>query len=621
MFFIWTALSPLALQAKSVGKVDFPISCSTTSQQTFNRALALTHNMMYIQAEEDFKDITQKDPQCAMAYWGIALTQVHPLWGDSLSHGELKNGVDLLNKAQSLTPLTAREKDFISALQQYYNNWETTPKKKRFINWESAQRELYNAYPDEPEAAALYSLLHLATADKADKTYQHQKEAGQLLENLNEKYPMHPAGYHYTIHAYDNPALAAKGEYYARKYDSIAPNVPHALHMPTHIFVRLGLWPETISWNVRSASVAKNQPMPDGSYTMHYAHALDYLMYAYLQQRKIEQAERVLEQVNEIDAIQPIFPSGYGIAATRARFYLEQNLWEQAAELPLKKPNSFPWHDFPGVQSITLFAKGMGDLQIGNFAAAQAMIDQLDVLHQQLEMDDNQYWAVLTDSNKTTLQAWIQYQRGNTEKALTLMKQAAELEDSVDKHPATPAEVLPARELYGRMLILSGHRKEALSVNPNRYLSLMGAASDMSFTANTRAEMDKLLAHMAHDFNDLDKNKGAGLGQRLAVTNASFVAGSAIHKGAQLAYTKLLAREAAPTMKLISKAPLNKKVKVALHAALAAGHFFKFNGVLAGAIETHSTMSWEDRKAQVANLEQPTLNDDACEQASPRCRP
>ena len=253
------ACSINTLAAQSVGTVNFPISCDKASQQMFNHALAQTHNMMYMQANQEFTKMTQADPKCAMAYWGVALTYVHPLWADKASADTLQKGSAALAKAESLKPPTKREQAYINALQAFYTNWRTLSEPVRIQHWEQAQKKLYEKYPDDPDATALYALTHLATAPKEDKTFSHQKAAGNMLENLHQNYPQHPATYHYTIHAYDNPQLAAKGEKYARGYDKIAPNVPHALHMPSHIFVRLGYWPETVAWNIRSAQAALEQ--------------------------------------------------------------------------------------------------------------------------------------------------------------------------------------------------------------------------------------------------------------------------------------------------------------------------------------------------------------------------
>lgn len=482
LFICGQLLFTQASYAKSVGKVVFPISCQKNSQREFNDAVALVHNMMYVQAEHDFEKITKSDPNCAMGYWGIALTQIHPLWAQKPTTAIMIKGDKALQKARALNPPTKRERAYITALQPLYTDWKTVPYAQRIKNWELAQYKLHQEYPNDADATALYALAHLATAPKADKTYKHQKAAGALLEKLHAKRPNHPAGYHYTIHAYDNPPLAHKAEKYARGYDKIAPDVPHALHMPTHIFVRLGLWPETIKWNIRSAAAAKRQALKGGVMPMHYVHALDYLMYAYLQQAQDKHAKDVLAQLDSVKDYQDSFATAYGIAATRARYYLEQHLWQGAAELPLAKPENFPWDKYPAIGSITYFAKGLGDIKTGQIKQAQRFINKLNVIYNTLTTKKQTYWAVLVDSKRKTLLAWMDYQKGKTVAALNRMKTAADLEDSVDKHPVTPGEILPARELYGDMLLLTNEPKAALTayqamlkISPNRYNSVYGA--------------------------------------------------------------------------------------------------------------------------------------------------
>jgi len=261
--------------------------------------------------------------------------------------------------------------------------------------------------------------------------------------------------------------------------------------MPSHIFVRLGQWQRTINWNIRSAAAAKKHYLKGGVMPMHYVHALDYLMYAYLQQAEDKKAAKVLEQLNSVEKYQPTFPASYGIAAARARFYLEQHLWKQSAQIPLEMPKDFPWQKFPMAQSITYFAWGMGAIREGNLSQGKEAIEQLDKFYKQLENSKQNYWATLVDSKKQSLLAWLQLEEGDKKTALKLMKRAAVLEDSVDKHPVTPGEVLPARELYGDMLMKVGQPKMALKayqavlkISPNRFNSLYGAASAAAQTGN-----------------------------------------------------------------------------------------------------------------------------------------
>jgi tetratricopeptide (TPR) repeat protein len=268
-------------EERSLGKVNFAISCSKDVQARFNKALALLHNMMYLQAEKEFKAVAELDPDCAMAYWGVAMTLFHPLWAPPKEH-ELRSGSEAAQRSASLKPPTKREQAYITAVNAFYKNWESTLHPARLVAWEKAQEMVFKDYPNDIDAGALYALSHLATAPKGDKTFKHQEKAGQLLDKMRKKAPMHPGLFHYTIHAYDNPKFAGLALEVAKEYDKIAPDAPHAQHMPSHIFVRMGMWTLVSEWNTRSAAAAKIQSRP-GELSLHYIHAMDYLMYAYLQ--------------------------------------------------------------------------------------------------------------------------------------------------------------------------------------------------------------------------------------------------------------------------------------------------------------------------------------------------
>jgi tetratricopeptide (TPR) repeat protein len=481
-FILLQTFSIQVFASDDVGRVNFTISCKPASQAAFNRALALTHHMMYVQAEKLFTSISKDDPNCAMAYWGIALTQIHPLWSDKPNDTVMKKGAAAIKKAESLKHDTPEEKAFINALAAFYNNWQSTPYEQRIKNWKAAQKKVFQQYPSNPEAVAFYSLLHLATAPKDDKSFKHQRKAGKLLERLHAKFPRHPGGFHYTIHAYDNPALAAHAETIARNYSPIAPKVPHALHMPSHIFVRLGLWPEVISWNIRSEQTAKSQPLKNGVMSMHYAHALDYLMYAYLQTAQYEKAEQVLARVDAVKQFQDSFPTAYGAASAPARYYVEQGLWTNALKLNTELPKNYPWDKYPYVQSIIYFAQGLAAINLGKPELAQTNIDALKKVYDQLKNKKQNYWATLVNAKIHTLAAWLEFKDGDKAKALKAMRVAAKLEDSVDKHPVTPGEVLPAREMLGDMLLQMNRPQQALQayrvalkISPNRLHSLYGA--------------------------------------------------------------------------------------------------------------------------------------------------
>jgi tetratricopeptide (TPR) repeat protein len=465
-----------------LGNVEIPISCEPEVQPKMNRALALIHHMMYAQAQHRFEELSNQYPNCAMLYWGQAMALFHPLWPVIPSEEKLAAGSAALEKAESISTINQRERDYINAAKAFYGDWKTKPYSDRIAAWEVAQKQLHNNYPEDVEAAAFYALSHLATAAKDDQSFSHQKQAGRLLEQLFQQAPTHPGVIHYTIHAYDNPSLANRAVKAARAYDQIAPDVPHALHMPTHIFVRLGMWNDANSWNRRSGSSALKHPA--GKYiSHHYPHALDYLIYGYLQTAENDQATKVLTAINERKGYQPSFVSGYALAAIPARQYLELRQWKQASTLPVQIPEDFPWEKFPELEAITYFAIGLGSARQKNISDTEKAIRKLDELHQKTVESGKAYWAVLVDAQRKAVSAWLLFDKGKQQEALQLMAIAADLEDSVDKHPVTPGAILPARELLGDMLMLTGDYKKAadayataLSIGPNRFNSLYGAA-------------------------------------------------------------------------------------------------------------------------------------------------
>lgn len=483
VLFSLLLLTPGALaqnEASKYGKVDFSISCSTDAQEPFATGLALLHHMMYKQAAGHFATAADADPNCAMAQWGIAMTQLHPLWAPPTEQ-EFEKGRAAIEQAKTLDVPTDREKQYIDAIAAYYETAEKDGHRAGIQAWEEGQNVLHKAFPDDVDAAAFYALAHVATAPPDDDSYAHQRQAGALLEDFLEEHPKHPGLYHYLIHAYDNPVLAKDALEVARGYDKLAPEVPHALHMPTHIFVRLGLWPDVVEWNRRSADAALEQS-PEEYTSLHHVHALDYMVYAYLQRGQDQKAKEALQEILAVDTYQPHPASAYGISAAQARYALERRQWDEAAELPLRVHDTYPWDKFPEHEAITYWARGLGAAKIGDLDEARAAVKTLRDLHQRTLEKGEDYWATLVDVRAKTVSSWIAYAEGNHDRALTLMQKAADLEDSVDKHPITPSEVLPARELLGDMLLALERPEEALDayqtaleISPNRFNSLYGA--------------------------------------------------------------------------------------------------------------------------------------------------
>ena len=462
------------------GKVSFETSCSAEAASYFEHGLGMIHHMMYDQAYDIFRKAVDADSNCAIAYWGIAMTQLNPLWAPP-SEQMFSKGQDAIKKASSIGTPSEKEKAHIEALYRYYKTTDEAGYREGLKAWTKALEEVYHNHPDDIDAGAFYGLSLLATASPDDNTFSQQSMAGEILEELFKNSPEHPGLFHYIIHAYDNPVLADKGVEFAHGYDKLAPDVPHALHMPSHIFVRIGSWPETIDWNRRSADAALRQPV--GDYTsMHHAHALDYMMYGYLQKGLDTKAKDVLDELLSVDNYQPHFGAAYAVAAAQARYFMEQRKWQKAADLNLRKTSNFPWDDFPQYEAIGWWASGLGAIKTANTYSAQKSVEKLKELHQNTVENGEDYWALLVDVQRKTVEAWIAQEKGDYDKALNLMREAADQEDSVDKHPVTPGEVLPARELLGDMLLLHEKPEEALAAyektlefSPNRFHSLFGA--------------------------------------------------------------------------------------------------------------------------------------------------
>jgi tetratricopeptide (TPR) repeat protein len=462
-----------------LGLVNFPVSCSDNAQEAMNTGVGLLHHMMYAQAEKLYGAWIEKEPDCAMVYWGYSMTLFHPLWPDTITEEAIERGAIAIKKALTLNT-TERELSYIRAAAEYYDNWENTADDLRINAWAAAQETVYEKYPSDIDAGAFYALAKIVTAPRTDAAFSQNREAGALLEKLNEISPTHPGSIHYTIHAYDSAPLAELAIDYARAYDKIAPDVPHALHMPSHIFVRLGMWEDAISWNIRSAKAALNYPTK-GSTSMHYVHAMDYLIYGYLQIEKSEEAKRSMEDMEAHQPVQATFPAAYAFAAIPARLALEQQLWQQASELKTRYPDYIAWENFPQVEAITYYARGLGAVRNGDVKRARENVNVLDALFEKTLAISPDYWGPLVDAQRQVVNAWISYETGYISRAVAQLRQAADLEDSMDKDPVTPGAVLPARELLADMLMLNGDYsgalvayEKSLAVGPNRSNSLAG---------------------------------------------------------------------------------------------------------------------------------------------------
>jgi tetratricopeptide (TPR) repeat protein len=462
-----------------LGMVNFSVSCNAKAQQAINTGVGLLHHMMYAQAEMFFSHWMEKAPDCAMMYWGYSMSLFHPLWPDTIKDDALIRGDKALNRAHQLVS-TFREKAYINAASQYYQNWQSIVDQERTAKWAKAQSLVYQQNPNDIDAAAFFALAQIVMAAKDDPKFQQNEIAGELLAKLRKMSPTHPGAIHYTIHAYDNPPLAKLAIDAARAYDKIAPDVPHSLHMPSHIFIRLGMWHDAVNWNLRSAKAALKYPTK-GATSLHYAHAIDYLVYGYLQLGEGDKAKQALEQLASHHPVQAVFPSAYALAAIPARIPLEQKKWLQASQIKIQHPRYIPWGKFPQIEAITYFARGVGAARSGNLPLAQQSVSMLNALYDKTKAISPHYWAPLVDAQRKVVDAWISFAKGKTEQALVQLRQAADIEDSIDKNPVTPGAVIPARELLADMLLLQGDNagaltayKSTLAISPNRRNSLAG---------------------------------------------------------------------------------------------------------------------------------------------------
>lgn len=420
-----------------------------------------------------------------MAYWGVAMTNFQPIW-EAPTEEQLEAGQAAVEIAMDLGGGAEREDRYIATVEAFFADPDVEEGAdaaaiyaERTRSWKESVRELHEAEPEDVDAAAFLGLAMLAYQERLvtpadDRDFEVEKQAGAMLEGYLDDHPEHPGLYHYIIHIYDFPQLAHKGVEVAHAYDDLAPHTPHALHMPSHIFVRLGEWEETVEWNIRSAEAALNHPV-NGTTSIHYPHALDYKMYGYLQLGQHEEARETLEKVRAIDDVEVAFGSAYGIAAAQARYYLERGAWEGAAELEENSPAALDWDAFPGAQAIFHYARGLGAARTGELEQARAELEAIEGAVAALEEDADLYWKTMTEALAKAVEGWIAYAEGDVARALELMDEGAQLEESLEKHPTTPGEVLPVRELHGDLLLEEGRLEQAreayetsLERTPNR---------------------------------------------------------------------------------------------------------------------------------------------------------
>ena len=502
-----------AAGADQVGSdsVSFLTSCTPALRQDFNRAVALLHSFWFAQAIAAFEGVAAKDPSCAIAHWGIALSR----WGNPFaglrSAQQIELGRAAIQKAQTTGSPTPRERAYIAAAAALFTSGDAGTQRARTLAYEQGMDRVVRENPGDMEARIFYALAVNQTALASDKQYAQQLKAAAILEPLFKEHPKHPGLAHYIIHAYDHPPLADKALAAARSYASLAPSVPHALHMPSHTFTRVGLWKESIDTNRRSADAARK----DGA-TAEELHAMDYQTYAYLQIAKDGDARRMTDEsraaferlnVNAPGAAAPGVAGVFAAAAIPARYALERGAWAEAAALPVRKTA------FPHTDAITRFARALGAARSGNPAAAAEDIEQLAVLRDALTSMQDAYWAEQVDIQRRIAIAWVTFAQGSTAEGIELLRAAAASEDATDKSAVSPGPLAPARELLGYMLLDAGRPGDALvefeatiKKEPNRFRGLFGGARAAE-AAGQRARAITLYTQLLQVASDPDTSR------------------------------------------------------------------------------------------------------------------
>jgi hypothetical protein len=483
---------------EGLGTVHFPISCTPAAQQQFDRAVALLHSFFYPQDLNAFAEVTKSDASCAMGYWGIAISRRgNPLIG-APEPAALTDGIEAVEKAKAAGAKTQRERDYIAAMEAYYADSEKVDYPSRVLAYEKAMEQMYLHYPEDSEAAVFYALAldEAATVVPHDKNYTLQLKAAAILEKVLASQPDHPGALHYLIHSYDFPPLAERGLSAAARYGNVAPSAPHALHMPSHIYSMLGMWQDSIKSNQAALGVAKN-----------YVHAMDFMVYAYLQGAQDAEAKRVVDQSIALEKSHAlpatINPTGARLApysaytAMPARYAIERGAWAEAAALE-------PHSGIPVADAITYFTRAMGSARSGDLPGARKDLEQLQVLKKALVDSKQDYWAEQVEIQRTAAAAWVTFAEGKKDPALKLMRTAADLEDASEKHVAMENRLWPMRELLGDLL-LADHKpalalkeyEASLESARNRYRGFYGAAKAAQQSGDrekARSYYEKLVA-------------------------------------------------------------------------------------------------------------------------------
>ena len=476
---------------EKLGTVQFATSCSEAAQKELNRAVALLHSFQFSRAIEGFNTVLGEDATCGIAYWGIALSDwSNPFAPGMKDKGQLKAGLESAEHGKTVGAKTERERAYLAAVGKLYSDYENTSQRARLMAYRDAMAEVAAKYPEDHEAQIFYALAITASEDPADKTYAGRLKAGAILEKLFEQQPEHPGLAHYIIHTYDVPPLAGRALVAARRYSEIAPDAPHALHMPSHTFTRTGYWQESIDTNIAAAAAARREGQ-----TAEELHASDYEIYAYLQTGQDEAAGQIVNSLPEIasrfDPKAVLSGAGspatgyFALAAIPARYALERHDWKQAAQLTVRET------PFPHTDAMTWFARGLGAARQGQATAANESATALGQIRDRLVKAGENYWVRQVEIQEVAIRAWAALAEGKKEDALRQMKSAAELEDGTEKSAVTPGPLAPARELLGEMLLEMNQPAQALeqfeatlTKEPGRFHALYGAAHAAQLSGN-----------------------------------------------------------------------------------------------------------------------------------------
>ena len=479
------AQSSAIRETESLGNVDFPVSCDPSVQAEFNHGVALLHHMTYPVAQSVFEGVIESDPECAMGHWGLAMTLFQPLWPTRPGETALRRGWEAVQAAGLLGASSDRERMYLATAEAFFDPSGAPAYFDRIDRWAAATMALYEKYPDDLDAATLFALSRLALAPRSENPVLHQERAAEVLLGVHDRAPNHPGMAHYTIHANDFLGRETESLAIVRSYADIAPRIPHALHMPTHIYVRLGDWEDVIAFNKLSAAAALDEPVGEnGEYVWdEYPHAVEYLAYAYLQRGDDVAAEDITSALHGIGDIQPGFKAAFHLASTAARYVLERHAWTDAASLPVRSPRSVEWDGFPWPEAVTWFARGLGAFHIGAVADVRERLRRMEVLEERAKSLGEGPFAREIEILRVELSAWLAQADGDSERAIALMNDAVALQAVTPKNPVTPAPTIPAIELLGDLLTEIGDDRGALDAyvesdtqTPNRFNTVLGAA-------------------------------------------------------------------------------------------------------------------------------------------------